>query len=183
MAPTLETDRLLLRPFKSGDLNLYHAAVTDDEEVMARMEMGVPLPLERSSRLIEDWEDHWEIHGFGVWALTLKDGALLGHCGLLHEPEASAPAVLTIALARAQWGKGYGSEGAHAALRFGFEEAGLERIGARCTASNSAAIRMLRRLNMSGGKTAHEFFGVKVLFFTLGIAEFKEKPVPYRVHR
>ena len=51
-------------------------------------------------------------------------------------------------LARAEWGKGYASEGARAALAFGFERLGLAEIVSFTAVSNLRSRRVMERIGM-----------------------------------
>ena len=52
-------------------------------------------------------------------------------------------------LARAHWGKGYATEGARAALDFGFEKLGLEEILSFTTTTNLRSRRVMERIGMT----------------------------------
>ena len=52
-------------------------------------------------------------------------------------------------LARSAWGKGYATEGARAALAFGFEEAGLVEIVSLTTATNTRSRAVMERIGMT----------------------------------
>jgi ribosomal-protein-alanine N-acetyltransferase len=100
---------------------------------------------------------HWQTHGFGVWAVTPKGSdEFIGYCGIqyLHQEPCGvtteAPAdgtdVEVIAgLAQPYWGNGFASEATRAALRYGFETVGLPRIVAAIHPDNQASRRILQQ--------------------------------------
>ena len=51
-------------------------------------------------------------------------------------------------LARAHWAKGYATEGARAAVRFGFETLGLEEIVSMTVLGNARSWRVMEKLGM-----------------------------------
>src|SRR5205823_743815 len=97
------TDRLRLRPFAASDVAEWHRAVFADDEVMRYLPSGRAVPPDRAREVFERFEAHRADHGFAPWAATRReDGALLGHCGLRHVPEAGEVEVV-YALGREHW--------------------------------------------------------------------------------
>lgn len=92
---------------------------------------------------------HWEEHGFGVWAAEEKArGRLIGRVGLSLQPHIASEPEAGWLLDRDFWGKGLATEGARAALRFGFEEVGMERIVAATPPGNHRSIAVMQRIGM-----------------------------------
>ena len=91
--------------------------------------------------------------GWGLWAVEVVDEApFIGFVGLA-EPSFRAhftPAVeVGWRLARQHWGKGYATEAADEALRFGFEELGLDEIVSFTAVANRRSRRVMERLGMT----------------------------------
>jgi len=85
---------------------------------------------------------------FCLWKLMPKEaGGLIGFCGLQPLPEAEEIEIGWW-LARAWWRRGLATEAARAALRDGFERAGLRRIVAIAQPANTASIRIMQKLGM-----------------------------------
>lgn len=111
----LDTDRLHLRPFAADDLTAYHA-VMSDRLVGLELPSGRGFTLEETESLLETWLGHWEVHGFGPWAvIERQSGDLLGHSGLRLLDDVSDPELL-YALRSASWGLGYATEAARAGV-------------------------------------------------------------------
>ena len=68
--PTLETKRVLLRPFGKTDLDDY-AALNADREVMRFVGDGEPWDRGRSSRHLAFQIGHWLLGDAGMWAWRL----------------------------------------------------------------------------------------------------------------
>lgn len=149
--PTLETERLRLRPFREDD----HVALFElmqDPDVMRFI--GDPrLPADRRipSRLdvwrnMASWIGHWALRGYGIWAAEERaDGALIGRIGFMNP--AGWPALeLGYMLGKPYWGRGYATEGCRAALAWGFETAGFDRVVSLIDPANSASIAVATRL-------------------------------------
>lgn len=110
------------------------------------------LSREASDELVERIEAGFEAHGFGLWALELRQGGgFIGFAGLAV-PAFEAhfmPAVeVGWRLARSAWGYGFATEAGRAALAFGFEEAGLDEIVSFTTVSNRRSRAVMERLGM-----------------------------------
>ncbi len=143
----IETKRLLMRPFATGDLDLL-TAHHGDAEVMAQMKDGVQTADQAQAEL-DGYRLAWRRHGVGVWALFRKDGgAFVGECGLRLVDDEIGPR-LRITLAKPWRGRGLAAEAMAAAARFGFESAGLDRMMAVTRAVNGPARRVLEGLGMT----------------------------------
>src|SRR5690348_12285454 len=101
----LETERLVLRPMRDGDLDDV-CAMYADPEVMRNLGNGLPLNREEAAERLRRMLAHWKRYGFGIWAVCDRtDGRFLGRCGYgnLHDyPDLE----LAYSLTRAAWGKG-----------------------------------------------------------------------------
>ena len=149
-APILRTQRLILRPWRDEDVSLF-AALNTDPEVMA--EMGGPRNPADSEAAARRIREHFDAHGYGAWAAELPGVAsFIGFIGLaIPGFEAFFTPCVEIGwrLARAYWGQGYASEGARAALDFGFERLGLEEIVSFTTTTNLRSRRVMERIGMA----------------------------------
>jgi len=145
----LLTERLELRRWREADLDAF-AAINADAEVMEHF----PATLSRaqSAALIARIEACFEAHGYGLWALELReDGALAGFTGLapVESAMAFAPSVeIGWRLARERWGRGLAHEAALAVIERAFGELGLEELVAYTAARNARSRRLMGRLGM-----------------------------------
>jgi RimJ/RimL family protein N-acetyltransferase len=145
--PTLEAERLLLRPFRSSDLDNY-AALRADREVLRYLvgAGGEPWDRGRSSRHMAFMIGHWQVWGTGTWAVEHKEsGAFLGIVGF-SEPEGWPGLELAWALARPYWGQGYATEAAREALAHAFTIWERERVISLIHPENRASIRVAERI-------------------------------------
>ena len=147
--PTLETNRLVLRPFRDDDLDGYFA-VLDSPEV--RRSLHLPDNLDRS----DAWQQmawflgQWVLRGTGHWALEDRTtGVFLGRAGL-HRPEREDwPGVeVGWVLHPDYWGRGYATEAGAEAIRYAFDELDLERIYSCILPENVQSQAVARRLGM-----------------------------------
>ncbi|MEQ8265948.1 MAG: GNAT family N-acetyltransferase [Parvibaculum sp.] len=147
---TLETARLILRPWRDEDFAPF-AAMSADPAVMEFL-IG-PLDRAASDAVATRLKAHSETHGFGFWALELPGIApFIGFAGLIHVSFDAhfAPAVeIGWRLARDYWGKGYATEAARAACAHGFGPLALEEIVALTVPANTRSQAVMQRLGMT----------------------------------
>lgn len=146
-AERVVTARLVLRRWRPDDLDAF-AAINADPETMRAVGSGQPLSGEESARALEALEGHWNVHGFGLWAVEERaTGRLIGRAGLWHPPDWPDPELGWL-LARDRWGQGLATEAARAGLAYGFGERRLDRVGSLIRPGNAASERVAQRLGM-----------------------------------
>ncbi|MEV0586432.1 GNAT family N-acetyltransferase [Nonomuraea sp. NPDC050310] len=147
----LGTERLILRRWRESDLDAL-AAIDADPEVMRFIGDGSVRTREQTAETIARMEQGWDERGFGLFAVEHRDsGELAGWTGLsvpLFLPEILPAVEIGWRFGRAFWGQGLATEAARAALRFGFTEAGLDRVVSICHVDNHASARIMTKLGM-----------------------------------
>jgi RimJ/RimL family protein N-acetyltransferase len=143
----VETDRLRLRPWREED-GMELQRLFSDPAVRG----GRTFPPERIGAITEGSLRQWRVNGFGPWAaLDKATGGWIGRIGLdqLDDwPEVDKIEV-GFELHQAWWGRGLATEGALAALRFGFEQHGLDRIISVTAAAHGAARRVMEKAGLT----------------------------------
>lgn len=168
----LQTERLALRPLIDADAELY-AGMRYHPEVakwLSPMDNG---PVEAARGAIERFELSWQERRYAPWGL-FRDGRLIGHGGLNFVPEFEATEVLW-ALHPETWGKGYATEMARAALRFGFEDLGLASIFAITRPDNTASQAVMKRLGLGYRKNV-VYKGIDAVWFDIDRDAFGRSP-------
>jgi ribosomal-protein-alanine N-acetyltransferase len=179
--PTIETARLRLRPFVDGDLDDYHRVVYGDPEVMRFMPGGRPRSREGARSVLEENLAHGLEHGYTLWAAELlEDGTFAGHCGLLTLGT-DEDVEVAYALGRSFWGRGLATEGARAAVRFGFEHAVLDAVHGLAVRENAASRRVLEHAGLReiGPSEAHH--GMPLVVYRLERRDYTPDAAPFRV--
>ncbi|MEV6302805.1 GNAT family N-acetyltransferase [Actinoplanes sp. NPDC051861] len=148
---TLETPRTILRQWRDDDLDAF-AAITADPEVMRWIGPGTPLDRDATAARLRVWQDHWERHGFGLYALVLRDtGELAGFTGLAVPeflPEVLPAVEIGWRLARHQWGRGLATEAARAVVTHARDHLALDRLVSIHQVGNDASARVMLKLGM-----------------------------------
>ena|SRR5581483_4374700 len=147
----VSTERLVLRRWRERDLDPF-AEMCADSDVMRWIGNGRVRTRDECAAAIAAFERAWDARGFGLFATELKDSAaLIGFVGLslpTFLPEILPAVEIGWRLSRSAWGKGLATEGARAALAFGFEEARLDRIVSIHQVGNDASPRIMEKLGM-----------------------------------
>ena len=145
--PTLQTERLVLRPLSMDDLDALHRT-SNEPSVRRYLWDDEPVPVETIRDLIAQSAHMFSEEGIGLFGVRMRGREdLLGFCGFvrlegMEEPE------LGYELTRKAWGRGLATEASRACLRHAFEEAGLERAIAGADAPNRASLRVIEKLGM-----------------------------------
>jgi ribosomal-protein-alanine N-acetyltransferase len=143
----LETEHLLLRPFREADLDDL-ADLYADPEVTRFIGSGHPQDRDQVQRRLERMMRHWQEHGFGMWALIHKaEDRFVGRCGVgyLHN---RGDAELAYTLARRFWGQGLATEAVRRVLQYAFEVLQLPRVVGAALIENVASQKVMLRAGM-----------------------------------
>jgi RimJ/RimL family protein N-acetyltransferase len=159
---TLETERLILRMWREDDFEQY-ARICADPEVM-RYLGGKPYSRLEAWRHMAFLIGHWQLRGYGHWAVEEKtSGRLMGRMGFLN-PEGWPGFEVGWTLGREHWGRGYASEGARRMLEYAFGEMGRDHVISLIHPENRASIKVAERMGEKvEGQT--EVLGVPVLIY------------------
>jgi RimJ/RimL family protein N-acetyltransferase len=148
--PVLTTERLLLRPFTEGDLD--ELSPIQEEESFWWYPLRRGMTAAETAAFLTRVIGHYEDDGFGLEAVIDRaSGALLGWAGLAvpHFLPQILPAVeVGWRVVPAARGRGLATEAGAAALRYGFTDAGLERIVSIYEPANVASGKVMARLGL-----------------------------------
>ncbi|HZN33158.1 MAG TPA: GNAT family N-acetyltransferase [Pirellulaceae bacterium] len=146
----LRTERLLLRRWRAADREPF-AALNADPRVMEHF--PALLSREQSDERVERIEAHFQQHGYCQWAVEIPGVTpFAGFIGLsVPQFEAHFTPCVEIGwrLAADCWGRGYATEGARAALPFGFEKLALAEIVSFTVPANVRSRRVMEKLGMT----------------------------------
>jgi len=158
LAP-LETARLVLRAPTAMDLAALHEINADP--VAQRFNPGGSQPSrEAALELLQSWQLHWQKHGYGYWAIALRDplqsadagaaGAhVLGFGGVMAKPVDGQQGLnLCFRFRPHAWGQGYASEMSQAALELAFARLHTPAVLAVVPPANTPSRRTLERIGM-----------------------------------
>lgn len=146
----MQTERLILRPWRQEDLEPF-AQLNADHRVMEFFP-GV-LTREQSDQLVRRIQSHHQSNGFGPWAVSVPGVAdFIGFIGLFQVPfEANFTPAVEVGwrLAYDFWNQGYATEGACAALKYGFETLHLPEIVSFTAVQNTKSQKVMQKIGMT----------------------------------
>ena len=143
----ITTTRLVLRPFKEADLELY-AEANANPDVMRYV--GGPIDRAASDGQADGANRSLTEHGYGKVAIERRsDGAFLGMCGLSREPWYPEEIELGWRLLPAYVGSGYATEAGLAWLSYAFSSLQLPRVISIADVPNSRSIAVMKRIGMT----------------------------------
>jgi RimJ/RimL family protein N-acetyltransferase len=147
IVPELQTERLVMRGFREDDLDAF-AEISADKEVTRWVGDPDGLSRERAWRLMAYFIGHWELRGFGQWALVAREtGELVGRAGLL-QPEGWPGLEVGWLVAREYWGSGYAPEAGRASTEWAHEALGAGHIISLIEDANERSARVAEKLGM-----------------------------------
>lgn len=154
--PSIETSRLILRPFRIGDAPAVQELAGERE--IADTTMNIPHPYEDG--MAEEWIEGHEI-GYkegkiATFAVVLGDDErLIGAIGLRIDRSFNK-GELGYWIGKPYWNLGYATEATHAVLGYGFDELRLNRIHAAHLARNPSSGRVMEKAGMLLEGTARQ---------------------------
>lgn len=142
--PTLETNRLRIRPYIETDIPELVPLIGTHEVAATTLRIAHPYTQQDARAFLELAQEHDKL-----WlAITLRgDGRQIGGIGLRIDHD-QQHAELGYWLGVSYWGQGYATEAAREVLRYGFEELGMHRIFAAHFKHNAASGRILKKIGM-----------------------------------
>lgn len=147
--PTLETERLVMRPFTEDDLDDYTALLQTDD---VRRSMHLPDDVGRTYawNQMAAWLGQWALRGTGQWALEEKaTGGFVGRAGLHHPEIHDWPGVEVGWMVHPdKWGRGYATEAGARSIAYGFDELGLQEVFSVILPENTRSQGVARRLGL-----------------------------------
>ena len=142
MIPTIETERLILRPNREADFEPYAAFFETERAVMrggkkTRPEAWIQFAAEIG---------HWSLRGYGFWAVEEKaTGLYCGQVGLWNPDGWAEPEVGWMMTPEAE-GRSIAYEAAVRARAYAYDTLGWTRAASCISIGNDRSIRLAERL-------------------------------------
>lgn len=144
----LETERLYLREMEQSDYDSLCKIMQDEKTMYAYN--GI-----YSDTEVQEWLNRqlarYEKHGFGLWAVVLKEtDEMIGQCGLTMQ-DWNGREVLEIGylFQREYWHNGYATESAKACKEYAFEILGADEVCSIIRDTNTASQNVALRNGMT----------------------------------
>ena len=148
--PTVETERLTLRPFRDDDVDAY-TAVLQSPQVRASLHLPEHVGRYEAWLGMAQQLGQWELRGTGQWALEEKSsGTFVGRAGMHFPERADWPGIeVGWALHPDHWGKGYATEAGAAAVAYAFAAHDADALYCVILPENTTSQAVARRLGFT----------------------------------
>ena len=166
--PILETERLSLRELNLEDALFILELLNEPAFIQNIADKGVRTLEDARTYLANGPMASYAQHGFGLFAVELKEGGEpLGICGLVKRDELD-DADVGYAFLQRHWSKGYAVEAAAATVQYGLRTLGMARVVGITAPGNQSSIRVLERSGLRFEKMIElpRFGGTNRLFTT-----------------
>lgn len=179
--PTLETQRLVLRPLGTDDLA--ELAALHGQESFWKYPLGRGLSEEETRTFLDRVIAGYSDPGIGVHAIVVREtDELAGWAGLsvpTFLPEILPAVEAGWRLGEQHRGRGYATEAGLAWLRHGFEHLDLDRIVSIYEPANAASGVVMRKLGFSPDLvTTHPVHGVEIHVMSLRREAWQRRAQP-----
>ncbi|MFN7730660.1 MAG: GNAT family N-acetyltransferase [Pirellula sp.] len=149
--PTIETDRLILRPVELNDAESIFS-YAKNPNVCKYTLWETHQSVEDSLEYIQDYI--FDYYSKGVpepLGITLKESAkkVIGTVGCFWTSKSAKAMELAYAIGEEHWGKGLVAEASEAVMNYCFKEFNLKRIQARCKTENKSSARVMEKIGMT----------------------------------
>ena len=145
----IETDRLILRRFRSEDAEDMYANWASDPEVTRFLTWPTHSSVDVTKAILSDWIPRYEDGGYFNWAMEYKDtGKVIGNISVVRLIESIDAAEMGYCMSRAYWGQGLMPEALRAVMDYLFDVVGLNRVAACHDANNPKSGRVMEKAGM-----------------------------------
>lgn len=146
--PTIETARLVLRPFRDDDAPALVRELGVKAVADGTLRVPHPYPPERAAEFLAMLPERHAAGKAMHWAVTERHGGrLVGGAGLTITA-AHRRAELGYWIAQDRWGNGLATEAARAFVSYAFDTLGLYRVDAHHYVENPSSGAVMRKLGM-----------------------------------
>jgi [ribosomal protein S5]-alanine N-acetyltransferase len=160
----LETHRLILRPWTSGDVSSFHQLWGDPKVVWGRDALADRGAAEQAlAAELRRWSASPQ--GQGAWAVVERSsGEIIGNVSLQDSTSSAGQVELSYHVMSTRWNEGVATEASHAVLRYALLALGLKTVSAIVPVDHSPSCRVAEKLGMNrdgdvihGGQTHHVY--------------------------
>ena len=156
----IDTDRLIIRPFRQEDIDGYLLFMTDERATRYLMFTDEQKTEEGARQLFSAVVDSYASDKpIFAYAVTLRDNRFIGSCGI-SEVSANGVFECYYSLLPNYWGKGYATEAAEALIQYCFDHYPIYEIRAYMSPENPDSSGVAERVGMAyQGIQIHPLFG------------------------
>lgn len=159
----LKTNRLILRQFKTEDLESYYHNCLSDHEVWKWSSYSPMNCIEDAVNVEKLFTEKWFIQydrpNFYNWAIQLKESnEVIGRIRGTHPDDGLSQVELVYEIGQSWWNKGLMTEAVKRLIDFFFNDIGFNRIHANHAHKNPASGKVMQKSGMINEGTMHQAF-------------------------
>jgi RimJ/RimL family protein N-acetyltransferase len=143
----IQTERLVLRLPVADDAEPF-VEIHQDPEVIARKQVTLTAPpggIEVGARNVDRMLRHWDMRGYGQWAVVERATARVIGCVGFQQPD-NADVELGWIVRRSRWGNGFATEAARAAIEWAWRTGRIDYVMSLIGKDNPASIRVATKI-------------------------------------
>ncbi len=146
----IETERLLIRPYRAGDEVYMYKNWGTDSKVNTFLSWPMHTDIGVSKSVVDMWiEENKQPCNYN-WGIELKEnGELIGAVNVVWRDDATESVELGYCIGSPWWGKGIMSEAVSAIIAFFFEQVELNRVQAKHDPENIGSGRVMDKCGMA----------------------------------
>ena len=146
---TLETNRLILRPFTVEDASAMYENWASDDAVTKFLTWPTHTSVDTTKALLTDWVNNYASSDYYQWAIVLKDiSEPIGSISIVHTNESINMVEIGYCIGQNWWHQGITSEALTAIIPFCFKELGANRVQAKHDANNPNSGKVMAKCGM-----------------------------------
>ena len=146
----LETERLVLRPFRTEDAPAMFRNWASDEEVTRFLTWPAHRTEADSAAILREWTADYARKDFYQWAIVPKGNGPepVGSISVVSLSEQTEKAHIGYCIGRQWWHQGITSEAMRAVMDFLFDEVGVQRVDSRHDPRNPHSGAVMEKCGM-----------------------------------
>ena len=146
---TIETERLLLRPFRPEDAGAMYRNWASSEAVCRFLTWPPHADVHVTEQILAEWCASYKDPASYQWAIVWKEnGEPIGSIAAVETDDQTASASVGYCIGQDFWGKGITAEALKAVVAFFFEEVGVHSVRAYHAPGNPRSGRVMRKAGM-----------------------------------
>ena len=146
---TLQTERLLLRPFAQDDASAMFANWASDPDVTKYLTWPTHTDVGATRLVLGDWASRYDDPTWYQWAIVPKElGEPIGSIAVVKRNDDVQSVHIGYCIGKRWWRQGFTSEALAEVIRFFFEDVGVNRVDSRHDPRNPNSGRVMARCGM-----------------------------------
>lgn len=147
---TLNTEKLILRPFKLSDAPAMFDNWAGHPSNVTYLTWPAHESLEVTEKVIQEWVNNYQHPWYYNWAIAVKDepDTVIGSISMVKFSHDINACEIGYVLSKKFWGQGYMTQALKEVIRFLFEEADVNRIFATYDSRNKASGKVMEKAGM-----------------------------------